>query len=354
MKAILAGSEGYLEINITQNKVLERMVNHSTVEEKPLSLVPHSKEMLEYSALAEWMLKNLIKTNKDTFKLITEREYLMEAFDRGESRVTLDFSLKTSKGSSQPCRQVFYLYRDSPSGDIMSFCVLYDLTEQQRKEKELAELEEKLKLSRIRNFTSQMQPHFLYNALGSIQEIVLEEPERASVLIGDFTTYLRGCIRSMSNDATIPFRQELDNINAYVNIEKMRFGDRLEVINKIDAEDFEVLPLSVQPIVENAIRHGIYQKGPAGGVVTISSYEMDGSWHIEVLDDGVGFDYEEYLRNLKDDAIDSTGLKSLMFRLKSILKAEVKIRSILGEGTLVTISIPKQRGGVEDENAHSG
>ena len=82
---------------------------------------------------------------------------------------------------------------------------------------------------RMKNCVSQMNPHFLYNALSSIREIVLTDPEFGADMLYDFTTHLRASIRALSNDGRIWFSQELENIRAYVNIEKMRFGDRLQV-----------------------------------------------------------------------------------------------------------------------------
>ena len=223
----------------------------------------------------------------------------------------------------------------------MSFCVIYDLTEQQRREKEMQELETALQMSRIRNFTSQMQPHFLYNALGSIQEIVLEDPQYASELIGDFTTHLRSCIRAMASDTPLPFSQELENIRAYVNIEKMRFGDKLKVIYNITAEDFAILPLSIQPLVENAIRHGIYGRGPQGGTVTIRTRGESKAWVIEIEDDGIGFDVNGFLNGQLPWKTDATGLKNLIFRLDKVMGARVKIASAVGKGTKVKVLVPK-------------
>jgi len=196
-------------------------------------------------------------------------------------------------------------------------------------------------MSRIRNFTSQMQPHFLYNALGSIQEIVLDDPEYASKLIGDFTIHLRSCIRAMANDAPLPFDQELANIRAYVNIEKMRFGAKLKVVYDIPAVDFRILPLSVQPLVENAIRHGIYPRGSRGGTVTIRSRETADAWIVEVEDDGVGFDAREACGEGTAKPKDSTGLKNLTFRLDKVMHASVAIHSVKDLGTKVTITLPK-------------
>jgi len=221
---------------------------------------------------------------------------------------------------------------------------------QQKKEKEMEELERKLQLCRIRNFTGQMQPHFLYNALGSIQEIMLEDTAYAFELLGDFTTYLRGCIRSMADDRLVAFSQEMENIRAYVNIEKMRFGEKLDVVFDIQSADFQVLPLSIQPIVENAIRHGIYQRGKDGGRVIIRTREDDTHWIVEVEDNGVGFDVVKRRAEIDQGKSESMGLRNLTFRLKSVMNAEVDLKSTVGEGTTVTVTIPKPEGGKRDED----
>ena len=203
-------------------------------------------------------------------------------------------------------------------------------------------IEKELQLSRIRNFTSQMQPHFLYNALGSIQEIILEDPEYASELIGDFTVHLRSCIRAMSSDAPIPFDQELSNIRAYVNIEKMRLGQKLRVVYDTEKRNFSILPLSVQPLVENAIRHGIYERGEKGGTVTIRTEELPDHWLVTVEDDGVGFDTGMLETDIADGKKDSTGIKNIMFRLDTVMHASVSIQSKIGTGTALAITIPKE------------
>ena len=253
----------------------------------------------------------------------------------------MEFSSRTLQGEDQPCRKMFYLYRDNTTGDIMAFCVVYDLTEQQKKERELEKLETELQMSRIRNSTSQMQPHFLYNALGSIQEVLQEDPQYASELIEDFTIHLRSCIRAMNSDAPQPFSMELDNIRAYVNIERMRFGEKLKIRYEIETDDFPIVPLSVQPLVENAIRHGIYQKGPAGGTVVLRTRDAGNAWQVEVEDNGVGFDVNTYRREAKSGKRDSTGLKNIIFRLDKVMHAHVDIVSTVGSGTKVTVTIPK-------------
>ena len=272
---------------------------------------------------------------------MSDRKNLIKCFDQGEKRASVYFTIHGANGSLRTCRKIFYLYRDHGSKEIFAFCVVYDLTDQLHKEQEVRKLEEELRLSRIRNFTSQMQPHFLYNALGSIQEIILEDPDYAARLLGDFTIHLRSCIRAMENDNEIPFAQELDNIRAYVSIEKMRLGEKLKVVYEIDADGFRILPLSVQPLVENAIRHGVYQRGPVGGTVTIRSREKADEWMIEVEDNGVGFDVAALEKDIASGRRDSTGLKNIQFRLNRVMHAKVTIDSRVGVGTKVTITIPK-------------
>ena len=354
MNAILASAEGYLEIDLTLDIVVERFCGLEKDQLKPLHQIPDLPELRSYSEMMQHMRDTLLATNHDAFDLITKREYILDSFERGERRVSLDYSLRTENGERQPCRQVYYLYYDKNSEHVMCFCVVYDLSEQQDRMKEKLELEHQLQLARIRCFTGQMQPHFLYNALGSIQEIMLEDPAYASSLLDDFTTYLRGCIRSMGKDDPIPFSQELENIYAYVNIEKMRFGSKLNVVYNIESDAFPILPLSVQPLVENAIRHGIYQRGKKGGTVTICAEKDEHFASVTIKDDGVGFDYDKYREEMKLGERESAGIQNVMFRLENVLNAEVVIQSTVDVGTDVLIRIPIREAGERDENDHSG
>ena len=147
------------------------------------------------------------------------------------------------------------------TGIMYGYSVVYDITSLAS---EIETLTDELEDAKVKNSLSQMQPHFLYNTLASIREIILVDPEYASELIVDFTTHLRACIKTMSSNDLIPFGQELDNIKAYANIEKMRLGEKLKVEYNIACDDFMIVPLSIQPIVENAIRHGIYERGAKG------------------------------------------------------------------------------------------
>ena len=342
LEAILSSAEGYLEANLSKDMILE--ISPAALTEAandPPQQAADTGSDRSYTAFINLQLEKLVVEKKEQFMKVADRHYLMNCFALGEKRASVSFSMKAAGGQLQPCKLVFYLYQDTNSGDILSFCVLYDLTEQQRKEKELRDLENELQLSRLRNFTNQMQPHFLYNALGSIQEIILDDPAYASELIGDFTIHLRSCIRAMSDDKPIPFEQELSNIKAYANIEKMRFGDKLDVRYDIRTYDFSILPLSIQPVVENAIRHGIYERGKQGGTVIIKTEETERATVVTVTDNGVGFDKDAYFHAVASGRQDSTGLKNTMFRLEKVMRASVSIDSRIGDGTTVTVMIPK-------------
>lgn len=342
LEAILVSAAGYLEVNLSKNIILEHSLYFLLGGDADKIIC--ETILGKYSTLNDWVCANSIVKDVDKYRQIADRNHLIKCFDSGERRASVSFSVKTSGEEEEKiCKELFHIYQDKASSDIMAFCVIYNFTEEQRREKELQDLEKKLQMIRIKNFTSQMQPHFLYNALISIQEVVLMDPHYASDLLGDFAVHLRSSIRAMESDKPIPFPQELDNIKAYLNIESMRFGKKLKVNFNIGAEDFLIIPLSIQPLVENAIRHGIYGRGPEGGNVIIRSRESGNNWVIEIWDDGIGFDVNAYKDNLAGEKSDSTGLKNTIFRIEKIMNGHVDILSILGVGTKIVISIPKMR-----------
>lgn len=241
------------------------------------------------------------------------------------------------------------------SGVMYGYSVVVDISEYVKRQniirQEMKQLEQNLEIMRINNSASQMQPHFLYNALSSIREVVLTDPGYASDLIYDFTVYLRACIRTMKNGELISARQEMDNIRAYVNIEKMRIGDRLKVEYNLKSEEFQVVPLSIQPLVENAIRHGIYNRGKKGGTVSVETRTLTDCNMIIVKDDGVGFDYQKVWDEVERGERESIGLDNIMFRLKKQLDARVIIKSTIGVGTIIIVRIPKK--GNNNESDHT-
>lgn len=184
---------------------------------------------------------------------------------------------------------------------------------------------------------SQINPHFVYNTLSTVASMCDISPKQAKSLTIDFSRYLRQNLGSLSGEELIPLRQEIDHVECYLKIEKARFRERLNVIYSIQSEDFYVPPLSIQPIVENAVKHGITKKSE-GGTVKISTY-CNAKYHIiEIIDDGVGFNTKTLL-----DTGDHIGLGNVKNRISSVCHGNVDVKSIQDVGTRVTIKIPKKK-----------
>ena len=197
-------------------------------------------------------------------------------------------------------------------------------------------LEAELEDSRISVMLSQIQPHFLYNALTSIYQLCEVDPPTAQKAVGYFSKYLRRNMASLSERKPIPFEEELRHVESYLNLEKLRYGDKLQVIYDVVSTDFAIPALTVQPLVENAVKHGIGKK-KSGGVITIMTRETPEAHVITVTDTGVGFDPEKP----KQDGQHHLGLKSVRDRLTTMSGGRLEVASVPGQGTTVTISIPK-------------
>ena len=180
---------------------------------------------------------------------------------------------------------------------------------------------------------SQINPHFIYNTLSTIAAMCDISPQQAKHLTIDFSQYLRKNINSLSSEALIPFEQELEHVECYLKIEKARFRERLNVIYSVQCTDFSIPPLTVQPIVENAIKHGITKRAD-GGTVKICVYKEGNLYVIEIIDDGVGFD--------TDSAEMHVGLQNVRSRLAAICHGNLTVKSTEGIGTKVRIEIPKK------------
>lgn len=192
---------------------------------------------------------------------------------------------------------------------------------------------------RIKLMMSQIQPHFLYNSLSSISELCETDPKKAQMLTDDFSEYLRYNLTALNTKKLVSFEKQLEQTEIYLNIEKTRFGDRVNVVFEIGVTDFEVPTLTVQPLVENAVRHGICKR-PEGGTVTIRSYETDHEYVIEISDDGVGFDME----SINKDGETHVGIENVRARLH-YFGDKFEIESKPGIGTTAAIRVPKKRSG---------
>ena len=196
-------------------------------------------------------------------------------------------------------------------------------------------LEAELKESRISIMLSQIQPHFIYNTLGTIERMCLKDPQKAFDLVRNFSLYLRGNFSELDSVTPIRFAEELKHIEYYVNIEKVRFPD-MNIEYDVETTDFLLPALSVQPLVENAIKHGLMRL-ESGGTVIIRSYETATHFCVEVKDDGAGFDTTQPIEGKKH-----VGLRNIRGRLSAMVNGELTLESEVGVGTKAVIMIPKE------------
>lgn len=199
-------------------------------------------------------------------------------------------------------------------------------------------LQDELENNRISVMLSQIQPHFLYNVIGTIRALCHIDSEQAWKALGDFSNYLRGNMSALSNRDMVHFTAELRHIEAYLKLEKMRMGDELNIVYDIQEKDFFIPPLTIQPLVENAVKHGLFEKD-GGGTISIHSRFEEDNIVVEVKDDGVGFDVEEPLKH--DEQHTHMGLSNVKKRLEKISGGQIRIETAIGKGTKIEVILPQ-------------
>ncbi|BCJ65590.1 sensor histidine kinase [Polymorphospora rubra] len=216
----------------------------------------------------------------------------------------------------------------------------------------LAELDssrERLARAEVRALRAQISPHFIYNALTAIASFVRTDPERARELILEFADFTRYSFRAHGEFTTLA--EELRSIDRYLTIERARFGDRLQVRLQIAPEVLPVgLPfLCLQPLVENAVRHGLSRK-PGVGMVSIEARDAGAECHITVEDDGVGMDPAVLAARIAEGVVDPTddsgqhvGLSNVDERLRAVFGDQfgLVVDTGVGAGTRVSMRVPK-------------
>ncbi len=208
----------------------------------------------------------------------------------------------------------------------------------EQKEKELSE-------NRIAIMLSQIQPNFLYNALSVIAMECDEAPAEAQKAIVDFAVYLRGNIDSLKQKDVIPFEKELKHTEVYINLERIRLGAGLRVSYDIGTTAFWIPPLTMQPIVENAVKNGAWKR-EGGRTVSIATLETGTDFVITVSDDGEGEDPEAF----QGDGHARGGIDSVRHRLGSQCGGTLAMQSKPGAGTVATVHVPKRN----YEHKHNG
>jgi two-component system LytT family sensor kinase len=214
---------------------------------------------------------------------------------------------------------------------------------------ELAELDASRTLlmeAEVRALRAQISPHFIYNSLNAIASFINTDPDRARELVVEFADFTRYSFRRHGDFTTLA--EELRSIDRYLLLERARFGDRVQVSLQIAPEVLStVIPfLSLQPLVENAVRHGLEAKeGP--GHISIRAYDSGPDAEVTIEDDGVGID-PEYLRSVlagHADGGEHVGLRNVDARLRQVYGDDygLVIETAPGEGTLITLRVPKSQ-----------
>ena len=207
-----------------------------------------------------------------------------------------------------------------------------------RIEHRLAEQEKLLMAARVEALANQINPHFLFNTLTSISSLIRSQPETARVLIVKLSGLLRRLLRSQEHFVSL--REELEAVDEYLDIERVRFGPSLSVEKEIDEASLGVIVPSMilQPLVENSLKHGLSRK-VGEGRITIRAVRRAGHAILEVMANGVGMTSER----LETTTQHGIGLRNVNERLRVIYGANygLHLHSVPGEGTLARIEIPE-------------
>ena len=203
-----------------------------------------------------------------------------------------------------------------------------------------------LQTTRAALVLSQIQPHFLFNSMAVVMDLCDTDPQEAKAALQELSDYLHYKISALSCNLLVSFAEDMEYLQNYLKLEKRRFGRRLQVEYDIQAQDFKVPLLTLQPLAENAIRHGLSKK-PEGGTIRITTREIAEYYSILVSDDGVGFvPGEPYAADGEH-----VGLSSVRSRLAILCGGSLTVRSVPGGGTTVEITIRKEQ---EADHENSG
>lgn len=187
---------------------------------------------------------------------------------------------------------------------------------------------------RIKTMVSQIQPHFLYNTIATFRALCKKDPDKAAVVAEKFGQYLRHNLDLLETNDLIPIEKEIEHTKVYTDIERVRF-ENIRIEYEIQDKSFYIPPLSVQPMVENAIRHGV--RAREEGIVCVSTRRFENMHEIVIRDNGIGFDDTE------TDSGDEKhiGIENVRERIEKQCGGTLMIESERGKGTTVTIRIPE-------------
>lgn len=204
-----------------------------------------------------------------------------------------------------------------------------------QRERLLRTRELELREAKVQTMISQIRPHFLYNTLVTIYDLCKDEPQQAMSAILDFTRYLQANFTALATTELISFSEELNHTKAYISTELLLFGDRLSVEYDTAFTSFRLPPLTLQPIVENAIKYGV-GKGHSPGHIIVRTRSVDNGAKVIVEDDGAGY-------NPRSDGEAHIGLLNVRERLEIMCGGTLEIAPRSSGGTVVTVFVPKEK-----------
>lgn len=205
------------------------------------------------------------------------------------------------------------------------------------REEELAILENQMTMSKLYSLQMQVNPHMLFNTMSSIAGMCDIDPEKAQDMIFKLSDYLRDNFTDVDKPTMVTLREELEHLDHYLAIEIMRFPN-ITIVKDIDKDDFLIPRMTLQPLAENAIKHGICKRRRSEGVLVIKAFETDDAWMVSVEDNGVGFDGKVPEGNAEEHH----GIYNVRTRLTILCNGSLDIKGTPGKGTISTIKIPKE------------
>lgn len=292
------------------------------------------------------------------------------------------FALWFSKGITQPIQTLAYAAREVSQGDLRGEPIMIESSDELKdlgdafnhmrdnihhlveEIKDQSELDQLLKDMEIKQLQNQINPHFLFNTLNTLSKMAyLEEAKTTSVLIESVATMLRHSLGEIDKNVTL--EDEVEVVKGYFHIQKTRFAERIDFELNIDETCLDsIIPrMTLQPLIENAFIHGIEER-EEGGTIAIRIYHAKNDVIVEVKDDGVGMNEETIheimtMADREEEHVGHStgiGLTNVMRRLQLFYKMDdvLTIDSAPGKGTVIQIYIPKENGGVANEDINCG
>ncbi|WP_353826368.1 sensor histidine kinase [Agromyces sp. SYSU T0242] len=316
----------------------------------------HLRAMLGADTLALVMTDGAVAVDGDETMVGTAERLAAEAIGSGRPR--LERQVATPSGEADAIAAPI-LAGDAPVGAVVAFNARVragliratgEVAEWVAAQVELGELDSSraaLAELEVRALRAQISPHFIYNSLNAIASFINTDPAKARELVLEFADFTRYSFRRHGDFTTVA--EELRSIDSYLELERARFGDRLAVTLQIAPEVLStVVPfLSIQPLVENAVRHGLEAK-EGGGRITITAEDRGADAEITVEDDGVGIDPEVVAEVLAGGTPgEHVGLPNVDARLRQVYGDEhgLVVETNVGAGTLVRMRVPKSQPG---------